>query len=154
MRTLKQGMLSAIIASTIVLFACNKDDKDNNILTKNGLPFSGAQEVPARATSATGTADVTYNKSTKVLTYTLNWNGLTTIPTISHIHGTAAPGVNAGIKHDFSSGIPKTVSGTFSNSTTIDGVSIKEDSLLSGFYYFNIHTSTYPGGEIRAQITF
>ena len=62
-------MVSAIITSTIVLFACNKDDKDNIILIKNGLPFSWAQEAPARATSATGTADVTYNKSTKMLTY-------------------------------------------------------------------------------------
>ena len=46
------------------------------------------------------------------------------------------------------------MSGTFTNSFMVDGVAVKEDSLLNGYYYMNFHTTTYPGGEIRGQIEF
>ena len=39
-------------------------------------------------------------KCTKILTYTVSWTNLTGIPTGAHIHGTAARGLNAGIKHE------------------------------------------------------
>ena len=42
--------------------------------------------------------------------------------------------------------------GNFNRSVAVDGQAIKEDSLLLGYYYFNIHTSNNPGGEIRGQI--
>ena len=45
-------------------------------------------------------------------------------------------------------------SGSFTDSVKVDGSAIKEDSLLSGLYYINIHTPKNPGGEIRGQITF
>ena len=45
-------------------------------------------------------------------------------------------------------------SGTLSGTLLVDGTVIKENDLLNGQYYLNIHTSVYPGGEIRGQITF
>jgi hypothetical protein len=36
----------------------------------------------------------------------------------------------------------------------VDGVAVREEDLLNGMYYINIHTATYPGGEIRGQIVF
>ena len=110
--------------------------------------------MPVKDTPAKGKMDITYNKKTKVLTYSLSWSGLTGNIIGSHIHGTAPRGVNAGIKHDFTALIPKTTSGTFSNSVVVDEVAIKEDSLLLGYYYINIHTPMNPGGEIRGQIEF
>jgi len=68
--------------------------------------------------------------------------------------GEAPQGVNAAIKHDFTSLLPKAISGTFSNSVLVDEVAIKEAGLLAGLYYVNIHTPTFPGGEIRGQIEF
>ncbi len=146
-----------LLALSVAVFAgCDKDDDDNkdDIVEKKGIVMNGAQEVPATGATGTGTADVTYNKTTKVMNFTLNWTGLTGVPTGSHIHGPAAKGTNAGVKFDFFDAIPKTVSGTYSSSFTVDNVKIKEDSLLAGFYYFNIHTDLNKGGEIRGQIEF
>ena len=132
----------------------SSNNSSNNVVSKTGIPLSSKQEVPNNNSPATGTADVSYNKDNKMLTFTINWTGLTNKPTMAHIHGTAAKGVNAGVKHDLSKSLPKTAAGNFSDSVKVDGVAIKEDSLLGGFYYFNIHTPKNPGGEIRGQIEF
>lgn len=126
----------------------------SHIISKKGLVLSGANEVPANASTATGTADVTYNKTTKLLSFFLTWSNLAGTPTGSHIHGPTAKGTNAPVKFDFFPLIPKTVSGSFSNSVVVDGVAINEADLLAGKYYFNIHNATFPGGEIRVQIEF
>ena len=89
-----------------------------------------------------------------MLDFTITWHNLTGIPTGAHIHGTAPRGVNAGVKVDYFSLIPKTVSGTFTHSVLVDEIAVKSDSLLAGFYYFNFHTPKFPGGEIRGQIEF
>lgn len=121
-------------------------------IIKKTFPLKSDQEVPVNNSSASGTADVTYNKDSKMLTYTIKFNGLTGKATMAHIHGTAPRGTNAGVKHDLSNVLPKETSGSFTDSVKIDASDIKEDSLLSGFYYFNIHTPAHPGGEIRGQI--
>ena len=117
------------------------------------LQLSSSQEVPANDSKGTGTADVSYNKETKMLTYTVNYSGLTGDATMAHIHGTAPKGTNAGVKKDLTPVLKKSASGSFVDSVQI-GDQIREDSLLSGMYYFNIHTKKNPGGEIRAQIEF
>ena len=153
MKIFKHILLLLAIFS-LALFACKKDCKDPCVVTKSNLPMSGSQEVPVRQTNALGKIKVSYNKCDKTLEYTVSWNDLTGLPIGSHIHGTAPKGVNAPIKHDFTALLPKTTSGTFTNSVKVDEVAIKEDSLLAGFYYINIHTPKFPGGEIRGQIEF
>lgn len=142
-----------IAICSVSLFSCKKHDQDC-VKKNHGLPMSGAQEVPARETAATGKIKVSYNKCDKMLTFTVDWKNLTADPVGSHIHGTAAKGVNAPVQYNFTSLIPKATSGTFTNSVMVDGITIKEDSLLAGFYYLNIHTPKFPGGEIRGQIEF
>ena len=124
----------------------------NTTMTKS-LQLTSAQEVPANDSKGSGTADVTYNKDTKTLTYTISYSGLTGNATMAHIHGTAPKGQNAGVKKDLTDVLKKSASGSFTDSVKI-GDNIQEDSLLSGMYYFNIHTKKNPGGEIRAQIEF
>jgi len=147
--------LVLVLALTSVI-ACNNDDDNNQpqtVFTKNGLVISGDQEVPAKVTNATGTMNVSYDKSTKMLTLSANWSDLSADPVAAHIHGTAAKGANAGVKVDFHDNVT-TATGTFNRTITVDENAIKEDSLLAGFYYFNIHTPANPGGEIRGQIEF
>src|SRR6188474_516686 len=101
MQTIKR--LFVIMLVSIAIVSCSKDDDDENtnIVARKGIPLSGDQEVPVRATTASGTVDISYDKTTRMLSYTVTWNGLSTIPTGSHIHGSAIRGVNAGVKHDF-----------------------------------------------------
>jgi len=147
----KFGLVWLLVA---LFAACDDHDTPQDVVKQNGLPLSGSQETPAKKTSATGWADVSYNKTTHMLTFTLNWANLTGIPTGAHIHGTAARGTNASVKFDFFSAIPKTITGSYSTSVLVDGTNINENDLLNGLYYFNIHTPTNPGGEIRGQIEF
>jgi CHRD domain len=173
---MKKILQTAMVGFLVIVVACNDSGSNNtndatktdtpaamndnstaatsNVMIKTTLPMKPDQEVPANNSSASGTADVTYNKNTKMLTYTLNWSGLTGNATMAHIHGTAPRGTNAGVKHDLTNVLKKETSGSFTDSVKIDASDIKEDSLLSGFYYFNIHTPANPGGEIRGQIEF
>lgn len=141
-------------SNNAVMETGNSNMSSNNVMSKMGIPLSPAQEVPANNSTASGTADVTYNKESHMLAYKVNWSGLTGAATMAHIHGTAPKGVNTGVKKDLSPVLAKSMSGSFSDSVMVDGSAIKEDSLLSGMYYFNIHTAKYPAGEIRGQIEF
>ena len=114
--------------------------------------FSGLQETPANNSTATGTFVGTYNDVTDSLIYTITFSGLGSNVTTAHFHGYVPPGI-AGpviffpVNPSFPTGV---MSGTF-----VDSVKLtqgQEDSLKMGLIYFNIHTSTFPGGEIRAQI--
>ena len=68
--------------------------------------------------------------------------------------GEAPQGVNAAIKHDFTSLLPKAISGTFSNSVLVDEVAIKEAGLLNGPYYVNIHTPTFMVERSEGRLSF
>lgn len=159
MKALKSFAVLLVLSS--VLSGCekwkdliHKENEKKYVFHREGLPVNGLQEVPQRTTPAVGVMDVSYDKRTKILKYGVQWANLTGVPIGSHIHGTAPKGANAPIKHDFTALLPKATSGTLINSVMVDGVAIKEDSLLMGFYYINIHTPQFPGGEIRGQIEF
>ena len=154
--------LAVLIVLGSLLTGCEKwkdifhkhKEKEKKVYVGENLPMSGLQEVPQRETLAKGWIDARYEKESKMLKFTVKWQDLTGIPVGSHIHGVAPKGVNAGIKYDFTALLPKEVFGTLTNSVVVDGVAIKEDSLLMGYYYINIHTPKFPGGEIRGQLEF
>ena len=139
------------ILSLIVVFVSCEQDLDTTILSKKDVVLDGSQEVPAKASAANGTMDLSYNRSTKTLTYTVRWNSLTGVPVGMHIHGSAGAGFNAPIVQNFS-GYAASQTGTYSGTFLVDGIAIREDDFLRGGYYLNIHTATNPGGEIRGQI--
>src|SRR6478736_9403275 len=58
------------------------------------VALSGTQQVPPVQTTATGTADLTYDPATRVLTWNLNYSGLSGPATMAHFHGPAAQGKN------------------------------------------------------------
>lgn len=115
------------------------------------ISLTSNQEVPANASGALGNLTGTYNDVTNTLNFTLVFTGLVSTTTAAHLHAPAAPGVNASVVFGFA-GFPVGVtSGSYSNSYLLSAA--QETQLLCGLWYVNVHTSMYPGGEIRGQLT-
>ena len=112
--------------------------------------YSGAQENPPVTTTGTGTITGVYNASTNVILYRIVFSGLSANAVAGHFHAPALAGTNAGVIYGYT-GFPTGVtSGTYSGTNTI--TEPQETQLLGGLWYSNIHTSAFPGGEIRTQI--
>ena len=123
--------------------------------------MTGAQENnPANVSTALGNLDVYYAKNSKILSYKFTWQGLTDTIIGIHIHGLAPVGFNTGIVQNIlilntkNEALFPYRGGSYSGTFNVDGVVVKEENLLNGLYYLNIHTKIYPGGEIRGQIKF
>lgn len=113
--------------------------------------FSGAQEVPANTSAATGTVVGSYDQRSGLLGIKIAYSGLTANTTLAHIHRAPA-GANGPVQIDF---VPLgftlgAQSGTFSKIIFLN--STQAADLLAGNLYVNIHSTTFPGGEIRAQL--
>ena len=113
--------------------------------------FSGAQEVPANASTATGTVVGSYSPVGNVLGIKVTYAGLTANATAAHIHRAPA-GVSGPVIIDFTPlGFTfGAQSGTFSK--VIPLTPAQAADLLAGNLYVNIHNANFPGGEIRAQL--
>jgi hypothetical protein len=131
--------------SITVLTGCSSDSVQptSSILVYN-VNLSGANEVPANASASTGSVSGTYNKTTKILTLGIRYAGFT--PTAWHIHKAAA-GTNGGVLVNFGTTFVSPFSYT-STALTPE----QETDLLAGLWYVNVHSATFPGGEIRAQL--
>jgi hypothetical protein len=140
------------------------------------IEFFGTFGPEAVGATGTGTASVTFDTDTNILTYAVSWSGTSGTSTAAHIHCcTASPNSgNAGVATETPSfaGFPLTVtSGTFNASRDMDVAANWNSafitanggtvaSALAVFIagmqddraYFNIHTTTFGGGEIRARL--
>jgi hypothetical protein len=110
----------------------------------------GTNSVPSNASPATGYGTAILNNAQDMITVNLSWTGLVANATAAHIHGPAAPGVNAQVVFPFS-GVPNATSGSIPQQTfAITAAQVVD--LQNGLFYMNLHTSVYPGGEIRGQL--
>jgi hypothetical protein len=149
----KQGSLFAKLLFgvfvSITFIACSSVDAPAKTTFNLSGTATGAQEVPAFSTTATGTVGGTYDISTHLLTYTVSWTGLSGTANAAHFHGPADPGVNAPVL------IPITITNNAATGTGSGSVTIADsvaNFFLNGKMYFNVHTTLKPGGEIRAQV--
>ncbi len=107
--------------------------------------LNGAQERPSPVPSAaTGRFTGVIDPATRVLSYTVTYSGLT--PIAGHLHRINAANGNGPVEIPFAS-LPSPIIGTATLTTNS-----RVDSLLNGFYYANLHTAAFPGGEIRGDI--
>jgi Cu/Zn superoxide dismutase len=114
--------------------------------------LSGAQEVPANSSTATGFGRVTLNAAETQITVSVNYNNLGSSQTVAHIHR-GAVGTNGPVIFDLDPAPPQGgTSGTFTT-LTFSVTPAQVADLKAGLYYFNVHSTNFPGGEIRGQIT-
>jgi hypothetical protein len=155
---INHNVLAVFLGLSLVatgFFACSKDDDDDDSQNEEVIynlsgNANGGQEFPNRVTTtATGTLTGTYNATTNLLTYTITWNGISAAPTGFHFHGPADPGASAGIVVPIT-GFPAATAGTHSGTATLTDA--QETDLLAFKWYYNIHTPTNGGGEIRGQV--
>jgi hypothetical protein len=115
-------------------------------------------EVPPHATPATGFIAVDLHSDMITLDVNETFSALTTAASAAHIHCCAPVGVNAPVALPFV-GFPSLVSGTYTHTfnlnTDLSGITAAAfiTGLQTGNTYANIHNATFPGGEIRGQLT-
>lgn len=115
--------------------------------------YSGANEVPANSSTATGTIGGTYDTVTNILKFRIVFSGLGSNTVAAHFHSPAFPGANAAVAFAHA-GFPTGVTSGTLDTTSITLTEAQEVQLLAGKWYSNIHTTNFPGGEIRTQIFF
>ncbi len=136
--------------------------------------LTGPKEVPTKASPGIGSALLTLDTVTNQLTINLAFAGLLSPTTAAHIHccagptGTAIPATVVPTFPGFPLGVTTgtflqtfdlTLAATYNpafitaNGGTVAGAQAAFIAgLLNGQAYFNIHTSQFPGGEIRGQL--
>ena len=107
--------------------------------------LSGASEVPPGSSKATGTVTVTYDTTTKKLSWKGSYSGLSGPATAAHFHGPAPAGKNAGVMVPINPHGP-----SFQGSATLTDA--QAAALMGGNMYVNIHTAAHKAGEIRGQV--
>ncbi|MBB5350772.1 uncharacterized protein (TIGR03382 family) [Haloferula luteola] len=109
--------------------------------------LEGSQEVPPNASPGSGSATLSLDDVTGAWTLNGTYAGLVGNVTASHIHLGPA-GVNGGVITALT--VTGTTSGTLSGSGTFTLTQMSD--LQSESYYVNVHSASFPGGEIRGQL--
>ena len=155
----------------ITAFACSLLSAHATIYEYQAF-LSGPNESPPNASPATGMAEVDFDSVANTLVVDVSFSGLTGTTTASHIHApTASPGTGtAGVATTtpYFAGFPIGVtSGSYSNvldltqassynpayvsangGTTASAEVALTSAIAAGEAYLNIHSTTFPGGEI------
>ena len=163
----KRSLFDALpLAAVLAVGSCSNDTV---LATRFTATLTGADEVPANASTATATA--TFSAVGGALEYTINVVNISNAK-FAHIHGPAPVGQNATIIVNLcgtGAPAPACVSGTgvLATGTASPLAPVSFDSLLvllrNGNAYVNVHTddgvtptNTGPGdlisGEIRGQV--
>jgi hypothetical protein len=114
------------------------------------VPLTGAQQVPPVQTTGSGTANLTYDPASRVVTWSITYTGLSSPVTMAHFHGPAEPGKNASVLVWLSKqGSP--VESPIKGEATLTPEQAQQ--FTAGEWYVNVHTRDHPAGEIRGQVT-
>ena len=109
--------------------------------------LDGGQEAPPVVTTGSGSATVTLDTSSGVITVAGSYQNLLGTQTSGHLHK-GAIGVG-GMIQVVLAGTGGTT-GTFSGTATLSAGQVSD--VTSGLFYVNIHTSLFGFGEVRGQI--
>ena len=145
--------LAALLTLGLALTSCLDDENPYTVglgvtpPTRLTATLTGAGEKPTSTTStATGTFTGSLNTTTRVLSYTVTYQGFSEALTGGHLHRITASNGTGPVDIPFP---------TLTNPIIATTAALRQgqvDSLVAGQYYENLHTQTYPAGEIRGEV--
>lgn len=112
------------------------------------FPLTAGEQVPPNGSAGTGDCSVILDDVSGAVSVSCSFSGLSTPAAAAHIHGLAAAGANAGVI------LPLTPDLATSGNITGNGVldAAQMTGMLDGLTYVNLHSTQYPGGELRGQV--
>jgi CHRD domain len=113
------------------------------------VQLTGAQQVPAVQTDGTATADLTYDPTTRMLSWSVSYSGLSSPVTMAHFH-VGAEGKN-GKPALWLTKRGSAVSSPITGKATLTATQARQ--FQAGDWYINVHTMNHPAGEVRGQVT-
>lgn len=131
--------------------------------------FSGAAAVPPNVSPGSGPVEANLDALARSLQVDLSYSDLMAAASLAHIHCCAPPGSSIGVAVPFPLFPGGVSSGTYQDTFDLSSVSVyasgfitanggtaagAEAALIAGLRmghaYFDIHTTMFPGGEVRA----
>jgi hypothetical protein len=169
MRMLCGGLLAAVFAVALAAYAANGSNAGTQ--SKSSVKsdvMTGYQETPGVSSVAFGSFTAEIDETTQTITFELTYVGLEAPATAAHVHfgnRSTAGGISAFLCGG--GGKPPcppagTVTGTITAADvigpTLQGIEPGQmpeliRAMRAGETYANVHTSKFPAGEIRAQIS-
>jgi CHRD domain. len=172
------GVLLMATVTSQSIRANNSDDQGG---LRASAKLSTFNEVLPKGTGASGTFRARLSADGTTLNWTFTWTGLTGPPLFAHIHF-AQPGVNGNVMTFLCGGpngnpdipakpvCPQTTADSISGSTTAadiialnsgatdQGLDLHDfatflNAIRTGNAYANLHTTSFPAGEIRGQLS-
>lgn len=152
-----------------LLFAASNvwADDDNNGGATMGATLSGANEIPTNLSTGIGTVSLKVTEAPASISVTIKYSGLTGNAAAAHLHlgnrwengpvvvticgssGRQCPA--QGTEQTFTFPLTNAITAIPAQAFTADVATLIR-ALDNGVIYANVHTSTFPGGEIRGQM--
>ena len=120
---------------------------ENPNIVRLAATINGYNQTPSNNSPATGVMSGTFDKTTRLLTYTVAYDGFPAGagPNAGHFHVTT-PGMMTG---DVAVALASLASPVNSTTTL---TTAQAAQLLAGTMYVNLHTVAFPNGEIRGNV--
>jgi hypothetical protein len=168
----KRIVWSALGAVVIIVGAglgirVSADHKDRHVTLRAEL--RGLNEVPPTTSQGSASLRAQLDEEAQTIDFTIDYADLTVAPSVAHIHFGPTK-VNGGVMVFFCGGggkpaCPTTTTGTLSGTIAAadvlgpaaQGVTAGDfadvvRAIRTGNSYANMHTTTFPGGEVRGKV--
>jgi hypothetical protein len=145
-----QGAGKASAAAFVLLLclslSCSRSASNaNGGSPQNQVSYAGTftNSAAPDSSKATGTVSLSFDPSSRSISFTFTWSSLTSKPVAMHLHD-AGPVIVPVY------GYPVTTSGTVSYKASLTAAQASD--LQAGLIFAMIHTANYPSGEIMATL--
>ncbi|AKD55533.1 CHRD domain-containing protein [Spirosoma radiotolerans] len=143
--------VAALLGLSLAISSCGNDENPtiSSTTTRFGATLTGLGEKPTSTTStATGTFVGNLDETTRVLSYTVTYAGFNEALTGGHLHRIDSTKTDGTGPVDIP--FPSLTSPIIGSTSALSPLQVYR--IKAGQYYANLHTKTYPGGEIRGEV--